>query len=112
GGAAPVSSLVSMFNMFSRPPFGWMADETDSLLIVNKTGISDTDTFNYFLEYTADEEALAQTQPPELLKLNADVPRKANVFEALEKQLGLKLERDKGLREYILIDHIEKPSPN
>src|SRR5262249_4416943 len=112
GGAAPFSMLVNLLNVVSGPPFGWIADETNGLLIVNKSGIPGTNTFNYFLEYAADEEARAQTTPPELLKLNTDVPRAPNVFEALEKQLGLKLERDKGSREYILIDHIERPSPN
>jgi uncharacterized protein (TIGR03435 family) len=112
GGAAPLESLVNLLTIVSQPPFGWIADETNGLLIVNKTGIPDTDTFNYFLEYAADEEARAQTVPPELLKLNTDVPRAPNVFEALEKQLGLKLERAQGSREYIAIDHIERPSPN
>jgi uncharacterized protein (TIGR03435 family) len=112
GGAAPFSSLVNLLTIVSGPPFGWIAEETNGLLIVNKTGIPDTDTFNYFLEYSADEEARAQTVPPELLKLNADVPRAPNVFDALEKQLGLKLERAQGSREFVVIDHIEKPSPN
>jgi uncharacterized protein (TIGR03435 family) len=112
GGAAPLGSLINLLTIASQQPLGWIAEETGGLLIVNKTGIPDTDTFNYFLEYAAHEEARAQTVPPELLKLNADVPRGPGVFEALEKQLGLKLERDKGSREYIVIDHIEKPSPN
>jgi uncharacterized protein (TIGR03435 family) len=112
GGAAPLSSLVNLLTIVSGPPFGWITNETNGLLIINKTGIPDTDTFNYFLEYAADEEALAQTMPPEFLKLNTDVPRGPDIFEALEKQLGLKLVRDKGSREYIAIDHIERPSPN
>jgi len=112
GGAAPLSSLANQLTTFSGPPFGWIANETNGLMVINKTGIPETDTFNYFLEYAADEEALSQTVPPEFLKVNADVPRAPDVFEALEKQLGLKLERDKGSREYIVIDHIERPSPN
>jgi uncharacterized protein (TIGR03435 family) len=111
GGAASFGSLVNLLSVVSGPPLGWIADETGGLLIVNKTGIPDTDTFNFFLEYAADEEAHARTMPPEVLKLNTDVPRAPNVFEALEK-LGLKLERAQGSREYIAIDHIERPSPN
>jgi uncharacterized protein (TIGR03435 family) len=64
------------------------------------------------VEYAADEEAHARTVPPEFLNRNTDVRRAPNVFEALEKQLGLKLERAQGSREYITIDHIERPSPN
>jgi len=30
----------------------------------------------------------------------------------VEEELGLKLDRDKGSREFIVIDHIEHPSPN
>jgi uncharacterized protein (TIGR03435 family) len=64
------------------------------------------------MEYAADEEARNRIVPPELQNRNADVPRAASVFEALEKQLGLKLERAQGAREYLVIDHIERPSPN
>lgn len=112
GGGAPFSALVNLLNVVSGQPFGWIANETDGLLIINNTGIPDRDTFNFFLEYAADDEARAQTIPPEFLNRNTDVPRAPNVFEALEKQLGLKLEREKGSREYIVIDHIERPSPN
>jgi uncharacterized protein (TIGR03435 family) len=112
GGAASLSSLANLLTTASGPPFGWIGEETNGLLIINKTGIPDTDTFNFFLEYAADEAALVQTVPPGFSKLNSDVPRGPNIFEALEKQLGLKLERDKGSREYIVIDHIERPSPN
>jgi uncharacterized protein (TIGR03435 family) len=112
GGAVPFGSLVNFLTLASVSPFSWIAEETNGLLIVNKTGIPDTDTFNYFVEYAADEEAHARTVPPEFLNRNTDVRRAPNVFEALEKQLGLKLERAQGSREYITIDHIERPSPN
>jgi uncharacterized protein (TIGR03435 family) len=34
------------------------------------------------------------------------------LFDALQQQLGLKLESGKGPVEVIVIDHIEKPSEN
>jgi uncharacterized protein (TIGR03435 family) len=37
---------------------------------------------------------------------------KPSIFAALEKQLGLKLESQKGSEEVLVIDHVEKPSEN
>jgi hypothetical protein len=35
-----------------------------------------------------------------------------NSFTALEEQLGLKLEKTKAPTGFIVIDHVERPSPN
>lgn len=110
GGAVPIGRLVDQLSVVFHD---LLPNTTDGLLVIDKTGIPDTDTFNYFLEYAMDDDSPARAAlPPALANRDADVPRGPNIFEALEKQLGLKLERDKGSREYILIDHIEKPSPN
>ena len=49
----------------------------------------------------------------EFQKADAEVsvPRAPNVFDALEK-LGLHLEKSKAPREFIFIEHIERPSEN
>jgi uncharacterized protein (TIGR03435 family) len=44
--------------------------------------------------------------------VNADVATLPTLFTALEEQLGLKLESRKGQVETIVIDHLERPSPN
>jgi bla regulator protein BlaR1 len=36
----------------------------------------------------------------------------SDVFSDIEKQLGLRLEADKGLVDYLVVDHVEKPSGN
>jgi uncharacterized protein (TIGR03435 family) len=35
-----------------------------------------------------------------------------SIIAALQQQLGLKLEPAKGLREYLVIDHVGRPSEN
>ena len=35
-----------------------------------------------------------------------------SLFDAVSKQLGLKLEPTKGPRDFLVIDHVEKPSGN
>jgi uncharacterized protein (TIGR03435 family) len=41
---------------------------------------------------------------------NPEVP--PDIFTAMEQQLGLKLESTKALVDVMVIDHVEKPSPN
>ena len=46
---------------------------------------------------------------PSLPPIDSNVP---TLFTALQEQLGLKLESQKGPVEMIVIDHIERPSEN
>jgi bla regulator protein blaR1 len=76
--------------------------------VLDKTGI--TDKFNFIFEFAIDENAPGfnpspDTAPPE-------VPRAASIYTALEEQLGLRLEPDKTSRSFIVVDHVERPSPN
>ena len=99
-------------------PLRTLSTSLDGRIVVNKTGIPDTETFEIALEYGADPEAWVEMQQlgfvPGALTLNPLTfkdPIGPTIFEALGK-LGLTLERGNGSREFIVIDHIERPSPN
>jgi uncharacterized protein (TIGR03435 family) len=80
--------------------------------VLDKTGSADK--FNFVLEYVIDEntpgplDRFLQQAAPE----PAGVPRGQTIFAALEEQLGLKLEPARAPREFIVIDRVERPSPN
>ena len=66
--------------------------------VTDETGLDGY--YDFKLEWRPDE-----TQPPAL----GDPP---SIFTAIQEQLGLKLESQKGLVEILVIDHAEKPSAN
>jgi uncharacterized protein (TIGR03435 family) len=88
--------------------------------IVDRTGIPDTALFNYALEFFPDDSlgrgALDWIQAGGAdLQTASDpsvVPRAPGIFTALEEQLGLRLERTRVPRDFIVIDQAERPSPN
>jgi uncharacterized protein (TIGR03435 family) len=67
--------------------------------VIDKTNL--TGAYTFILEHALDEN----TEP-------SDIARGSDLFSALEEQLGLKLEPARAPREYIVIDHVERPSPN
>jgi uncharacterized protein (TIGR03435 family) len=78
--------------------------------VVDRTRV--TERFNFILEFALDENTQgigsALVEPGAQL----DVPAAATIFTALEEQLGLRLERAQSPREFLVIDHIERPTPN
>jgi uncharacterized protein (TIGR03435 family) len=103
--ATALSRASLKFESFGGP----LSSTLGGLLVLDKTGIPDKTIFNYVLEYGGDLDAFAKMGLP---PGDPTTLRGPTVFDALEQQLGLKLERGKGTREFIVIDHIEKPSPN
>jgi uncharacterized protein (TIGR03435 family) len=81
--------------------------------VINRTGIPDTARFNYVLEFAPDERASGPLGRA-LLSANepSNIPRAPDLFTALEQQLGLRLEPAKAPREFIVIDQIERLTPN
>lgn len=70
--------------------------------------------FNIRLEFGLDESiradvfggGRAMVSPP------PDISKGPSIFTALEQQLGLKIEKTRGRREFLVIDRVERPSGN
>ena len=78
--------------------------------VTDKTGI--TDKFNWDLESAVDANAGPASTIGIIPVADANVPRAPTIFDALEQQLGLRLEPVQVPREYLVIDSIERPKPN
>jgi uncharacterized protein (TIGR03435 family) len=70
-------------------------------VVLNQTGLSGR--FDLGLRWTPDDGAASATSSPD------DPPC---IFTAIQEQLGLKLESTKGPVPVLVIDSVEKPSPN
>ena len=100
-------SLKGRNNVITMPKatMGDVVDAVDSAFldraIVDKTGL--TGTYNIKLTYTPNTRANRESDPD-----LSDI----SVFQAVEEQLGLKLESRKETVEIIVVDRVEKPSGN
>ena len=74
--------------------------------VLDKTGVPGN--FIIFPEYVRDENAPRLPPPPTDV---SDIQPGPSIMTAIE-ELGLKLEPTKSPREYLVIDHIERPSEN
>jgi uncharacterized protein (TIGR03435 family) len=90
-------SLSTLVQFLSRQPLG--------RIVVDKTGL--TGKYDFKLQWTPDDLAAATSEdaPP------SDSPW-PSLFTALQDQLGLKLEPQKGPVQTLVVDHAEKPSGN
>lgn len=99
---APISTLVTMLSQqLGRP-------------VLDKTGL--TGKYDFTLEYTPDETQRSMgmgtgEKPATESPLPSD-PSGPSIFTALQDQLGLKLEAQKGPVEILVVDHIERASGN
>lgn len=69
-------------------------------IVLDQTGIEGV--YSFVLEFAKDVPASASPIP-------SDAP---SIFEALQKQLGLRLEATKGEVEFFVVDSAERPSAN
>jgi len=92
-----------------------LAFRLGGIRVINRTNVKDR--FNFILEFVLDENtpgplrARGLNLPPQPSESN-DVPPAETIYSALEAQLGLKLERTQTGREFIVVDRVERPTPN
>lgn len=103
-GMRVVNSTIAEFISF-------VLNDSVGLPVVDQTGLGSA-RYNFVLKWTPDASqsqpgGVAAGAPP------ADNPEAPpDIFTAMEQQLGLKLESTKTLVDVMVIDHVEKPSPN
>jgi uncharacterized protein (TIGR03435 family) len=78
-------------------------------LIVDRTGLDGS--FDVDLEWTPDQMPPGPP-PPGAPSLPPIDPNGPSIFAALQEQLGLKLESTRGPVEVVVIDHVERPTPD
>jgi uncharacterized protein (TIGR03435 family) len=71
--------------------------------VTNKSAV--VGLFDFYVEFAPDEVMSANSAA-------APNPAGPSIFTALREQLGLKLERAKGPGDFLVIDHVEKPTEN
>ena len=82
--------------------------------VVDRTGL--TGGFDLVINFD-NRQIVAGVGPAGGLPLSPQATEPAatdavSIFTALEEQLGLKLERQTGPAEVLVIDHVEQPTPN
>ena len=74
--------------------------------VVDRTGL--TGLFEIHLEYEPDETLPDDLRPP----LATNEPPGPSILTAVQEQLGLRLDSGRGPGEFLVIDRIERPTPN
>jgi len=106
------STIALVGGATGLPPMGLLG-EILGARVIDRTDIPSTARFNYLLEFSLDDWMTGPLGGRGRGGTQAlDVPRAADVFTAFREQLGLQLEAVQAPREYIVIDRIERPSPN
>jgi uncharacterized protein (TIGR03435 family) len=98
----PLEALTRMMS-------GWLDDHR---LVRDETGF--TGRFDVDLRWTPDRQPVVPLDaPPEIGRAVAAIdPNGPLLFTAVQEQLGLKLESRKEQNDVLVIDHVEKPTPD
>ena len=119
-GALNGPNLLMVGAGFPVEPLAEMLGEALEVPVIDQTGIPGTAVFNFVLEFALDdslsrelrEQFAAAGNELQLASDPSTVPRAPDLVTAVEEQLGLRLERVRAPRQFIVIDQVERPSPN
>jgi uncharacterized protein (TIGR03435 family) len=78
--------------------------------VVNKTGLAGN--YDFTLQWTSDESQAPTGGQQGTDNTPSPDSSEPSIFTAIQEQLGLKLESQKGPVEILVIDRVEKPSEN
>jgi uncharacterized protein (TIGR03435 family) len=78
--------------------------------VVDKTGLSGI--YDFDLKWTPDPARPDFGDVHNPAELPAPDPNRPEIFTAIREQLGLELKAEKGPVDVIVIDHVERPTPN
>ena len=107
-GGTELQSGHLIFKNESMSDFAWALSRTAGIgdrIVVDQTGLKG----NYDFELTFGRD---NARPPQADRPESAIPTEPSVFSAVEEQLGLRLEPKKAAVEFIVVDHVEKPSEN
>ena len=76
-------------------------------IVVDRTGL--TGSFDFDLQWTPDQMPQGRGEPPPGVQLPPIDPNGPSIFTAVQEQLGLKLDSQKGPVEILVIDRVERP---
>jgi uncharacterized protein (TIGR03435 family) len=108
GGSEPKSGHL-IFRNESMADFAWALSRsaaTGDRVVLDYTGLDGTYDFELKFERVGAPPVGAETRE---LAAGLEGP---SIFEAVQEQLGLRLESKKGAVEFLIVDSVEKPSAN
>jgi uncharacterized protein (TIGR03435 family) len=93
-GGIPISQLTVMLSQYTQR------------IVVDRTGLKG----NFDIDLTFTPERMPQGPPPPGVQLPPIDPNGPSIFTAIQEQLGLKLDSERGPVEVLVIDHVERPT--
>jgi uncharacterized protein (TIGR03435 family) len=113
GGVGGGQGVTAVGRNLTMPDFAmWFQSGVTDRPVVDQTGIKGR--YDFRLKWTPDDSQFAQfggsgfhAPPPSDA---ADAP--PNLYTAIQEQLGLKIDATKAPDDVMVIDHVDKPSPN
>jgi uncharacterized protein (TIGR03435 family) len=107
-GGTEMKSGHLIFKDESMSDFAWALSRmaaTGDRVVVDNTGLNGT--YDFELTFEPPRRSSDAEAPATATSIGAP-----SIFDAVQEQLGLKLESKKGPVEFLIVDHVEKPSAN